>query len=386
MGSDVDNKVKMIVEGLLLAAGRPLTLDNIAQVFSVRERPDRKELKVVMKAISEECDDRGFELKEVASGYRFQVKQELSKWVAKLWVEKPPRYTRALLETLSLIAYRQPITRGDIEEIRGVSVSPNIIRTLIDREWIRVVGYRDVPGRPAMFATTKQFLDYFNLKSLQELPPLSEIKELIGAEPEFDLNEELAQSRILDLPDEISNEESRALTASEEAELIAEEEAVELAKKPLDEILRTGVPEEILEQEENQDQEDDSEEEDNLNLGLTDDDIAANEEFERNLRQNDDEESVDEQAEESVEDEDPDQESNVIPLHGNKSDAEGGQINEFEITDVNDSDSSLGEQVEEIDESSAEIDFVIEDSHLLGNYEDDTGEINIIGDDIDNNQ
>ncbi|GIT22131.1 MAG: hypothetical protein CM1200mP40_18130 [Gammaproteobacteria bacterium] len=386
MGSDVDNKVKMIVEGLLLAAGKPLTLDTIAQVFSVRERPDRKELKVVMQVISEECNDRGFELKEVASGYRFQVKQELSNWVAKLWVEKPPRYTRALLETLSLVAYRQPITRGDIEEVRGVSVSPNIIRTLIDREWIRVVGHRDVPGRPAMFATTKQFLDYFNLKSLQELPPLSEIKELIGTEPEFDLNEELAQSRILDLPDEISNEESHALTASEEAELIAEEEAVELAKKPLDEILRTGVPEEILEQEENQDQEDDSEEEDNLNLGLTDDDIAANEEFERNLRQNDDEESVDEQAEESVEDEDPDQESNVIPLHGNKSDAEGGQINEFEITDVNDSDSSLGEQVEEIDKSSAEIDFVIEDSHLLGNYEDDTGEINIIGDDIDNNQ
>ena len=385
MESDVDNKVKMIVEGLLLAASRPLTLDNIAQVFSVRERPDRKELKVVMKAISEECDDRGFELKEVASGYRFQVKQELSKWVAKLWVEKPPRYTRALLETLSLIAYRQPITRGDIEEIRGVSVSPNIIRTLIDREWIRVVGHRDVPGRPAMFATTKQFLDYFNLKSLQELPPLSEIKELIGTEPEFDLNEELAQSRILDLPDDISNEESRGLTALEEAELIAEEEAAELAKKPLDEILRMGVPEELLEQEESADQEDELEEDD-LNIGLTDDDIAANEEFEKNLRQNDDEESVKELAEESVEDEDSDQESNVIPLHGNKNAAGGDEITEFEITDVNDSDSSLGEQAEEIDEITGEIDFVIEDSHLVSNYGDDTGEINIIGDDTDNNQ
>lgn len=385
MESDVDNKVKMIVEGLLLAASRPLTLDNIAQVFSVRERPDRKELKVVMKAISEECDDRGFELKEVASGYRFQVKQELSKWVAKLWVEKPPRYTRALLETLSLIAYRQPITRGDIEEIRGVSVSPNIIRTLIDREWIRVVGHRDVPGRPAMFATTKQFLDYFNLKSLQELPPLSEIKELIGTEPEFDLNEELAQSRILDLPDDISNEESRGLTALEEAELIAEEEAAELAKKPLDEILRMGVPEELLEQEESADQEDELEEDD-LNIGLTDDDIAANEEFEKNLRQNDDEESVKELAEESAEDEDSDQESNVIPLHGNKNAAGGDEITEFEITDVNDSDSSLGEQAEEIDEITGEIDFVIEESHLVGNYGDDAGDINIIGDDTDNNQ
>ncbi|MDD9891855.1 MAG: SMC-Scp complex subunit ScpB, partial [Gammaproteobacteria bacterium] len=159
MGSEVDNKVKMIVEGLLLAAGRPLSLDNITQVFDKKERPDRKELKSVMEAIAEDCGDRGFELKEVASGYRFQVKQDLSEWVGKLWEEKPPRYTRALLETLSLIAYRQPITRGDIEDIRGVSVSPNIIRTLIDRDWIRVVGHRDVPGRPAMFATTKQFLD-----------------------------------------------------------------------------------------------------------------------------------------------------------------------------------------------------------------------------------
>ncbi len=324
MGSDVDNKVKMIVEGLLLAAGRPLTLDTISRVFSVRERPDRKELKVVMQAIAEECDDRGLELKEVASGYRFQVKQELSEWVAKLWVEKPPRYTRALLETLSLVVYRQPITRGDIEEIRGVSVSPNIIRTLIDREWIRVVGHRDVPGRPAMFGTTKQFLDYFNLKSLQDLPPLSEIKELVGTETEFDLNEELAQARILDLPNEASNEESRALTAAEEAELIAEEEAVELAKKPLDEILRMGVPEELLEREESADQDAESEEEDDLNMGLTDDDIVANEEFEKVLRQNDREESVEEQIEESVEDENLEQESNVIPLHDNKNSAEGG--------------------------------------------------------------
>jgi len=384
VGSDVDNKVKMIVEGLLLAAGRPLTLDSISQVFSVRERPDRKELKVVMQAIADGCDDRGFELKEVASGYRFQVKQELSEWVAKLWAEKPPRYTRALLETLSLVVYRQPITRGDIEEVRGVSVSPNIIRTLIDREWIRVVGHRDVPGRPAMFATTKQFLDYFNLKSLQDLPPLSEIKELVGTEIEFDLNEELAQSRILDLPNEASNEESRALTAAEEAELIAEEEAVELAKKPLDEILRMGVPEELLEREESADQDAEPEEEDDLNMGLTDDDIVANEEFEKVLRQNDREESVEEQAEESVEDENPEQESNVIPLHGNKNSAEGDEITEFEIADVNDLDAPLGDQAERIDESTAEIDYVIEDTHLAGNYADDTGEINVIGDETDN--
>ena len=236
--SDVDNKVKMIVEGLLLAAGRPLTLDNIIQVFSKDEQPDSKELKLVMDSIAEDCADRGFELKEVASGFRFQVKQELSNWIAKLWEERPPRYTRALLETLALVAYRQPITRGDIEEIRGVGVSSNIVRTLLDREWIRVVGHRDVPGRPAMFATTKQFLDYFNLKSLQDLPPLSEIKDLAVADPEFDLEDDLAGQRILELPEEVFDENSIELTESDKADLIAEEEAVALSKKPLDEILQ----------------------------------------------------------------------------------------------------------------------------------------------------
>jgi segregation and condensation protein B len=236
--SDVDNKVKMIVEGLLLAAGRPLTLDNIIQVFSKDEQPDSKELELVMDSIAEDCADRGFELKEVASGFRFQVKQELSDWIAKLWEERPPRYTRALLETLALVAYRQPITRGDIEEIRGVGVSSNIVRTLLDREWIRVVGHRDVPGRPAMFATTKQFLDYFNLKSLQDLPPLSEIKDLAVADPEFDLEDDLAGQRILELPEEVIEENSIELTESDKADLIAEEEAVALSKKPLDEILQ----------------------------------------------------------------------------------------------------------------------------------------------------
>jgi segregation and condensation protein B len=236
--SDVDNKVKMIVEGLLLAAGRPLTLDNIIQVFSKDEQPDSKELELVMDSIAEDCADRGFELKEVASGFRFQVKQELSDWIAKLWEERPPRYTRALLETLALVAYRQPITRGDIEEIRGVGVSSNIVRTLLDREWIRVVGHRDVPGRPAMFATTKQFLDYFNLKSLKDLPPLSEIKDLAVADPEFDLEDDLAGQRILELPEEVIEENSIELTESDKADLIAEEEAVALSKKPLDEILQ----------------------------------------------------------------------------------------------------------------------------------------------------
>ena len=232
---DFDNKVKMIIEGLLLAASRPLNLSEIAQVFDEDERPDKKELKKIIEVIEADCSDRGFELQEVASGYRFQVKQELSSWVGKLWDERPPRYTRALLEILALIAYKQPITRGDIEEIRGVSVSPNIIRTLIDREWVRVVGHRDVPGRPAMFATTKTFLDYFNLKSLQDLPPLSEIKELDNSDSELSLDEELSQSRILDMPD-VDDSEGDFLTLSED-ELLAEEEAINLSKKPLDEIL-----------------------------------------------------------------------------------------------------------------------------------------------------
>ena len=232
---DFDNKVKMIIEGLLLAASRPLNLSEIAQVFDEDERPDKKELKKIIEVIEADCSDRGFELQEVASGYRFQVKQELSSWVGKLWDERPPRYTRALLEILALIVYKQPITRGDIEEIRGVSVSPNIIRTLIDREWVRVVGHRDVPGRPAMFATTKTFLDYFNLKSLQNLPPLSEIKELDNSDSELNLNEELSQSRILDMPN-VDDSEGDFLTLSED-ELLAEEEAINLSKKPLDEIL-----------------------------------------------------------------------------------------------------------------------------------------------------
>ncbi len=285
--SDIDNKVKMIVEGLLLAAGKPLSLDNIAQVFSEAERPDRKELKSVMDAIAADCNDRGFELKEVASGFRFQVKQEIGEWVAKLWEERPPRYTRALLETLALIAYRQPITRGDIEEIRGVAVSPSIIRTLLDREWVRVVGHRDVPGRPALFATTKQFLDYFNIKSLQELPTLSEIKELAQSEPEIDLAEELAKQRVIDLPDEES-EEAQQQNEQEMAELLAEEEAVELSKKPLDEILSMGP----YEEDGDDDDADEADESDDDDLH-DDDDSDDDDDPDDDDDWNDDEESVD---------------------------------------------------------------------------------------------
>lgn len=260
--NDVDNKVKMIIEGLLLAAGRPLSLESIAAVFNDDERPENDELLAVLARIDDECGDRGFELTKVASGYRFQVKQELAEWVGKLWEERPPRYTRALLETLALIAYRQPITRGDIEEIRGVAVSSNIIRTLLDREWIRVVGQRDVPGRPSMFATTKQFLDYFNLESLQQLPALSEIRDIDGGAKDLGFEAELAAARVLEMPENTEEENPAELSEDEKAQLLAEEEAIALSQKPLDEILHpNGVPETSEEAEESDDLEDELEDE-----------------------------------------------------------------------------------------------------------------------------
>lgn len=179
--------LKKILEGAVFAAGQPLNIEQLGLLFDEAERPSNADLRTALDELKAEYADRGVELKEVASGFRFQVRQETGPWVSRLWDEKPSRYSRALLETLALIAYRQPITRSEIEEIRGVSVSSHIIKTLIEREWIRVAGHRDVPGRPALFATTREFLDSFNLKNLAELPSLSEIRDLdsINAELEF---------------------------------------------------------------------------------------------------------------------------------------------------------------------------------------------------------
>ncbi len=182
-------QLKRIVEGALLAAGEPLTINQMLALFGAEEHPTKAAMREVLESLAEDCVDRGIELKEVASGYRLQVKQEIYPWVARLWQERPQRYSRALLETLALIAYRQPITRGEIEQVRGVSVSSNIIRTLLEREWIRVVGRRDVPGRPALLGTTKAFLDYFDLKSLDQLPTLMEIRDIDDLEPELDFDE-----------------------------------------------------------------------------------------------------------------------------------------------------------------------------------------------------
>jgi segregation and condensation protein B len=171
-------EIKRIVEAILFAANRPMTVKQVIDVFPEIERPDTIEVQDAIEAIIEDYRERPIELKKIASGYRFQVKQELSRWVSRLFEEKPPRYSRALLETLAIIAYRQPVTRGEIEDIRGVSVSSSIIQTLLEREWIKVVAHKEAPGRPGLYGTTKQFLDYFNISSLNELPTLQEIQDL----------------------------------------------------------------------------------------------------------------------------------------------------------------------------------------------------------------
>ena len=178
-------KIKDIVEGALLAAGRPLTLEQLGLLFAEDERPDPKMLQDAVTALAEDYADRAIELREVGSGFRIQVRGTVALWVQRLWEERPTRYSRALLETLALIAYRQPITRAEIEDVRGVSISTSIMKTLQDREWIRIVGYRDVPGRPAMYGTTKQFLDYFGVKSLDELPTLAELRDIDALTPQL---------------------------------------------------------------------------------------------------------------------------------------------------------------------------------------------------------
>jgi segregation and condensation protein B len=181
-----DVTLKHILEAALLAAARPLALDDLAKLFPESDLPDPKTLRAALDELAADYAGRGIELIEVASGFRIQVRQEMERWVSRLWEEKPPKYSRALLETLALIAYRQPITRGEIEDIRGVTVSTSIMKTLQEREWIRIVAHRDVPGRPAMYGTTREFLDYFNLKSLEDLPSLAELRDIDSINAELD--------------------------------------------------------------------------------------------------------------------------------------------------------------------------------------------------------
>src|SRR5210317_152951 len=224
-------EIKHFIEAALLAAGRPLNIDQLKGLFDGRTAPEKSEIREAIKTLNEEYEERGIVISEVASGFRMQVKATMADRLQKLWEDRPPRYSRALFETLALIAYRQPITRGDIEEIRGVTVSSNIVRQLLERDWVRVVGHRDVPGRPAMFGTTKGFLDYFSLKKLDDLPPLADLSDweslrvqlnLPEVEDQAELGvEETADSVVSDLPvlypEDVGDEDSDEVYPDEEA-------------------------------------------------------------------------------------------------------------------------------------------------------------------------
>ena len=184
----MERKLSEILEALLLSASRPISIDDIVKVFE-DPKPSKDEIRKALNQIDQDCITRGIELKKIASGYRLQVKQSLSQYIAKLWEEKPQKFSKATLETLSLIAYKQPITRGEIEEIRGVAVGTQLIRGLMERGWVKIVGKRDVPGRPSLYSTTKEFLDYFGLQHLRELPELPSLPDLTSIEHELPIDE-----------------------------------------------------------------------------------------------------------------------------------------------------------------------------------------------------
>jgi segregation and condensation protein B len=214
-------QLKPIVEAALLAASQPMNISQLGDLFAETDEVGHEQIARALEALADDCEGRGVELKEIASGFRYQVRQEVHPWISRMWTEKPSRYSRALLETLALIAYRQPITRPEIEQIRGVVVSSNIVKTLEEREWIRVVGYRDVPGKPALFGTTRAFLDYFNLKSLDQLPPLSEIRDM--EDPQMGFDQTPLPARVIkDLPIDPDEEIGEEAPAGDAAAEIAE--------------------------------------------------------------------------------------------------------------------------------------------------------------------
>ncbi len=210
-----NDNLKQIIEGALLAVGRPLSLDAMLNLFDDVEQPDKRQLREVLQELATDYSGRGIEITEVSTGWRIQVRSDCAPWVSRLWDEKPARYSRPLMETLALIAYRQPITRGEIEDIRGVSVSTNIIKTLLEREWVRVVGQRDVPGKPSLYSTTREFLDYFNLKSLDELPTLAEIRDLDEINRELEL---VDQGSDMPVKEQQENQEPAASTQTDDVD------------------------------------------------------------------------------------------------------------------------------------------------------------------------
>lgn len=237
--------LRKIIEGALLAAGQPLAIKRLQELFVVTEDdeedhglPSKEDLQAVLEDIQADCRDRGYELLEVGTGWRFQVIADTARWVNRLWDEKPQKYSRSLLETLSLIAYRQPVTRGDIEGIRGVAVSSYIIKTLTEREWVKVVGHRDVPGRPALYATTRLFLDYFNLTSLDQLPSLREIADLESINPElsFDDGMEIPPTKDLSVDPDGDREAVEELALAEDAERSGNSESGDLDVEAQDDL------------------------------------------------------------------------------------------------------------------------------------------------------
>ncbi|MDY7581450.1 SMC-Scp complex subunit ScpB [Pseudomonas sp. CCI3.1] len=237
-----------LLEAFLLASGKPQSLERLFELFEEVERPEPPVFKKALELLRKSCDGRAFELKEVASGYRLQIREKYSPWVGRLWEERPQRYSRAMLETMALIAYRQPITRGEIEDVRGVAVNSHIVKTLLEREWIRVVGYRDVPGKPAMFATTKGFLDHFNLKSLDELPPLAELREL-EPDPILDFDDAPVPAHLQALADESAEPEEPKDETSFRTLLTELDTMEEGLKTDFDDLLRDVAPVDVPEPE-----------------------------------------------------------------------------------------------------------------------------------------
>jgi len=229
-----------LLEAFLLASGKPQSLERLYELFEEGERPEPAVFKKALTLLGKSCEGRAFELKEVSSGYRLQIREKFSPWVGRLWEERPQRYSRALLETIALIAYRQPITRGEIEDVRGVAVNSNITKTLLEREWIRVVGYRDVPGKPAMFATTKAFLDHFNLKNLEDLPPLAELREM-EAEPVLDFEDAPVPQSLQELADASAEPEEEKEETSFHSLLLELDSMEEGIKTDFDDLLRDGA-------------------------------------------------------------------------------------------------------------------------------------------------
>lgn len=229
-----------LLEAFLLASGKPQSLERLFELFDESERPEPPVFKKALDVLRKSCDGRAFELKEVASGYRLQIREKFSPWVGRLWEERPQRYSRAMLETMALIAYRQPITRGEIEDVRGVAVNSHIVKTLLEREWIRVVGYRDVPGKPAMFATTKAFLDHFNLQNLDDLPPLAELREL-EPDPILDFDDAPVPEHLQALADESLEPEEPKDETSFRTLLVELDSMEEGLKTDFDDLLREEV-------------------------------------------------------------------------------------------------------------------------------------------------